>query len=132
MEKIINDLIRKEFLIMLYVADGKIFWLRKHYRYLNRLQMLKDKVLLGPNSIGLSKGFNYITETLKQTNNMSTEAKPTTKAKEAFKAIQEQFKKAKQSEKIHQKEVTLFNKMVTKFPAKERELFADKLTALEL
>lgn len=89
--------------------------------------MLKDKVLLGANTIKLPEGFNYITKTLKQTNNMSTETTKPTTGKEALAAIAAHFKKVQESKKIYTKEVTLLNKMVTKFPKKEKEQFADKL-----
>lgn len=114
---------------MLYVAKGKIFWLRKHYRFLNKRDMLKDKVLLGTNTVKLLDGFNYIThpinETLKQTNKMADVK--STLGKEALTAIAVQFKKVQEAKKVHAKELSLHNKMITKFPTKEKELYAEKL-----
>ncbi len=61
----INNLISTHYLIMLYVANNKIYWLRKHYRYLHKREMLKDKVLIGSNTLKLKEGFKYLTEIIR-------------------------------------------------------------------
>lgn len=139
---------------MFYVVSGKVFWLKHHYKFLHKKDMLKSKVLLGANTLKLKDGFNYITH---QLNMKGTQIDPeiisnnfkgkvshlikaeapklqhlnkmaeTTTGKEALQAIIAQHKAVKESAKVHSKNVTLFNKMVTKFPKKEKEAFADKL-----
>lgn len=47
--------------------------------------------------------------------------------KEALKAIAEKHKVVGQAKKIYDKEQSIFNKMLDKFPAKEKELYAEKL-----
>lgn len=63
------------------------------------------------------------TSTIKTENSMAIE----TKGKEALKAIADHHKKVKQSAKEHAKNVAQFNKMLSKFPKKEKELYAEKL-----
>jgi hypothetical protein len=60
--------------------------------------------------------------------NMSTPTTPQLTGKEALKAIAEHYKKVKISAKEHSKLEALHNKMIKTFPAKERTLYAEKLT----
>lgn len=124
---------------MFYVVSGKVFWLKHHYRFLHNKDMLKDKVLLGANTLKLKDGFNYITHPINEgkVSHLSKAEAPklqhinkmaeTTTGKEALQAIIAQHKAVKESAKIHSKNIVLFNKMVTKFPKKEKEAFAEKL-----
>lgn len=63
----------------------------------------------------------------KQIYNMAVQ----TKGKEALAAIAAQHKAVKASHKQWKKDVAQFNKLVNKFPAKERDLYAEKLEAFD-
>lgn len=63
MKKIINQLLKEHFCIMLFVDDAKVYWLPQHHKYLSLAEMAKRKVYLGKaKNLPLKKGFNYITE----------------------------------------------------------------------
>lgn len=64
--------------------------------------------------------------------NMSTPTTPQLTGKDALKAIAEHYKKVKTSAREHSKLEALHNKMLKAFPAKEKTLYAEKLTKFTL
>lgn len=63
MKTLINQIIKEHRFVMFYITGGKIYWLIKHYKYLNRREMLQHKVKLGPcgKELKLKEGFHYLT-----------------------------------------------------------------------
>jgi len=61
----LNKIIINNQIAMFYVTNNKIYWLRRHWRFIRHSEMLEDKVLVGPNDLKLKKGFNYFYEVIK-------------------------------------------------------------------